>query len=115
VIEITAGFTSIEIAPDDVPGLNVNGFWGTAPQERPPQNRDSTGARVTVEFARAAPVTPNSDVRVYYDIAENGEVREIRGVPQLTHTTSRPDDCQLYHYRLSHWIPGPSVMQFLPL
>ena len=113
VIDVIDGVTSIEVTPDEIPHLVVNGFGGSAPQEGLPERLDSTGARVTVEFARSAPVPPNSDVRVYYDIAENGALREIRGIPQFTHTTSRPGDCRLYHYRLSRWIPGPSVMQFM--
>jgi hypothetical protein len=40
--------------------------------------------RVAVEFSRSALVPPYSQVRVYYDVAENGGQREIVGIAQLT-------------------------------
>jgi hypothetical protein len=70
---------------------------------------------VTVEFGRPTPILPNSEVRLYYDIAENGGQRVIVGVPLLTHTTVRQGHPGLaYRYRLSHWIAAPSVMWFIP-
>jgi hypothetical protein len=70
---------------------------------------------LTVGFSSPAPVPPNSHVRVYYDIAENGGLREIAGIPQLTHTTTRQGrPGRSYHYRLSHWIVAPSVMRIIP-
>jgi hypothetical protein len=114
VVDVTDGVTSIEVSPDEIP-IRVNGFAGTVPQERLSAHRPATGARVTVEFVRSAPVPPNSPVRVYYDIAENGGLREIVGIPQLTHTTARQGrPGHSYHYRLSHWIAAPSVMRFIP-
>ena len=113
MIDVTDGVTSIEVTPDSIP-FRVNGFASTTLQERLAERRHATGARVTVEFARSAPFSPNSDVRVYYDIAENGELREILGVPQLTHTTARQGRLDpSYHYRLSHWIAAPSVMRVI--
>jgi hypothetical protein len=106
------GITSIQVAPDEIPfrlslaGTTLRGHLAA---------RHPTGARVTVEFVRSAPVCLNSDVRLYYDIAENGGLREILGVPQLTHVTARQARPGLsYHYRLSHWIAAPSVMRFIP-
>jgi hypothetical protein len=111
--DVTDGVTSIEVAPDEIPFSWLN-FASTTLRGRLAA-RHPTGARVTVEFARSAPVSVNSYVRVYYDIAENDEVREIVGIPQLTHTTVRQDRPGLaYHYRLSHWIAAPLVMRFIP-
>jgi hypothetical protein len=113
VVDVTDGVTSIAVSPDKIPW--VNGFTGTVQQEASSDQRPATGARVTVEFARSAPIAPNSHVRVYYDIAENGGLREIVGIPQLTHTTaSQGRPSRWYHYRLSHWIAAPSVMRFIP-
>lgn len=60
-------------------------------------------------------IPPKSEVRLYYDIAENGGLRVIVGVPLLTHTTVR-QGCRglAYCYRLSHWIAATSVMWFIP-
>ena len=114
MIEVTDGVTSIEVSPEAILFM-TQGSAGILPQERLSHHRHATGARVTVEFSRPAPVPPNSPLRVYYDIAENGGLREIVGIPQLTHTTA----CQvgpgrLYHYRLSYWIAASSVMRFIP-
>jgi hypothetical protein len=113
VVEVTDGITSIEVTPEEIP-FRGNGFAGAVQQERLSDHRHATGARVTVEFSSSAPSPPNSPVRVYYDIAENGGLREIEGIPQLTHTTVRQGrPGRSYHYRLSHWIVAPSVMQFV--
>lgn len=112
MINVIAGFTSIDVAADGFPHFDKNGYVATS-RERSAQRRASTGARVTVSFSRRAPLPSDSDIRVHYDIAENGGVREILGVPQLTHTTPHHGDGTAYHYRLSHWIPAPSVMQFV--
>jgi hypothetical protein len=114
IIDVIDRVTSIEVTPDEIP-FRVNGFGSTALQKPLAARRDATGARVTIEFFRPAPFSPNNCVRVYYDIAENGELREILGVPQLTHTTAHEGRGGLsYHYRLSHWIAAPSVMRFVP-
>lgn len=114
MVEVTDGITSIEVTPEDIP-FRVNGFADAIQQAPFSDHRHATGARVTVEFSRSAPIPPNSPVHLYYDIAANGGLREIVGIPQLTHTTARqnrPD--RWYHYRLSRWITAPSVMQFMP-
>jgi hypothetical protein len=101
--DVTEGFTSITVAPDETRIPYVNG-------------RDPTGARVTLEFSRHTPLPPDMNVRVHFDIAENGDRREIRGIPKLTHTTTaRGHASAAYHYRLSHWIPALSVMRFVPI
>jgi hypothetical protein len=112
VIDVTEGFTSIEVASDGFPHFNVNGYVATS-REQSAARRNSTGARVTVEFSRRGRLPPNTDIRVRYDIAENGELREILGVPQLTHITVPHGTGAAYHYRMSHWIPASSVMQFV--
>jgi hypothetical protein len=109
MIEITEGFTGIEVAPDGFPHFGASGYV-SAPA---PQHHASTGARVTLAFARGAPIPPHTDVRVHFDIAENGDRREILGIPQLTHTTVRQGAVPSYHYRLSHWIPALFVMRFV--
>jgi hypothetical protein len=111
VIDVTDGVTGIEVSPEEIPFI-AKGSAGIVPQDRLLHHRPATGARVTVEFSRPAPVPPNSPLRVYYDIAENGGLREIVGIPQLTHTTARPG--RSYHCRLSYWIAAPSVMRFIP-
>jgi hypothetical protein len=112
VIDVTEGFTSIEVASDGFPHFTASGYV-TMPLRQSGERRVATGARVTVAFSRRAPLPPHTPVRVCYDIAENGGLREILGVPHLTHTTSPHGAGTAYHYRLSHWIPAPSVMQFV--
>jgi hypothetical protein len=107
VIDVIDGFTSIEVSSNQFPYFNVNGYVAAV-------RRAATGARVTVAFSRNAPLPPQTDIRVRYDIAENGGLREILGIPKLTHTTAPHDAGAAYHYRLSHWITAPLVMQFLP-
>jgi hypothetical protein len=112
VIHVTKGFTSIEVAPHGFSHFNVN-RQGTTPPAHSEERRASTGARVTVEFSTHVPLPSATDIRVHYDFAENGEVREIVGVPKLTHTTAHRDDRPSYHYRLSHWILAEAVMRFV--
>ena len=112
VIAVTDGFTSIEVASDRFPHFNANGYVAIS-REPLAERRPATGARVTVAFSRRAPLPRDTDIRVQYDIAENGGLREILGIPKLTHTTVRQDAVAAYHYRLSHWIPASLVMQFV--
>ena len=56
MIDIADGFTNIEVAPDEIPRLNVEGFACTAPPVRYRRAAVEAAAPVTVEFARAAPV-----------------------------------------------------------
>jgi hypothetical protein len=113
VINVMDGFTSIEVASDGFPHFTAKGYV-TTPREHSAERRASTGARVTVAFSRRSPLPTDTDIRVRYDIAENGDLREILGIPRLTHTTVHRDAGSAYHYRMSHWIPALSVMQFVP-
>ena len=113
MIDVTEGFTSIEVTSNGFPYFGRNGYVSTTVRGRLAERHASTGARVTVEFSRRAPLPPNTGIRARYDIAANGGLREILGVPQLTHTTARHGEGAAYHYRLSHWIPAASVMQFV--
>jgi hypothetical protein len=113
MILVTEGVTSIEVTPDGFPHFNINGYVSTTRRERSAERRNPTGARVKVEFFRRVPLPQNIDIRVQYDIAENGGLREILGIPQLTHTTVGEGGSASYHYRLSHWIPAPEVMRFV--
>jgi hypothetical protein len=113
MIDITDGFTSIAVAPNEIQNAGAVAGAGTLHPERTSGQRPDTGARVTVEFVRPTPIPTDHEVRVRYDIAENGELREFLGVPRLTHTTSPSAACVRYHYRVSHWIPAPSVMEFV--
>lgn len=115
MIDIADGITSIEVGPDEIPHLVANALVNSASHEHPPAFRHPTGARVTVEFSRSTPIPPNSEVRLYYDIAENDGLRVIVGVPLLIHTTVRPGWSGLvYRYRLSPWIAATSVLWFIP-
>ena len=111
VIAVTDGFTSIEVASDRFPHFDANNYVAIS-REPLAESRPTTGARMTVEFSRRAPLPRDTDIRVRFDIAENGGLREILGIPKLTHTTVR-HAVDAYHYRLSHWIPAPLVMQFV--
>ena len=113
MIDVTEGLTSIEVAANKFPYFNVNGYVTTA-QGLWAQRRKSTGARVTLAFSRRVALPPNTDIRVLYDIAQNGGLRELRGIARLTHTTTPQGGSVAYHYRLSQWIPAPAVMQFVP-
>jgi hypothetical protein len=111
-IDVSDGFTGIEVASNWFPNFNATGYV-PMPRTHAREQRASTGARVTVMFSRRAPLPPNTDIRVRYDIAENGGVREMVGIPRFTHTNARYGERRAYHYRLSHWIPALSVMRFV--
>jgi len=70
----------------------------------PRSGRASTGARVTLDFNRTRPLSSGQVVRLRYDIAGDGNLRECAGVAWLTHTVVRPGHLVVFHYRLSHWI-----------
>lgn len=96
-IEISTGFTSITAQPTEIQ-----------------QPRPADGARVTLEFARTAPLPPGHEVNVSFDIEETGRFRQFTGVPQLTHTTTPTPLAPVYHYRISHWLCGQQLMRFAP-
>jgi hypothetical protein len=111
---VADGFTSITVMPDELPRLTNNGLNAPDPHDPTLAHRVSTGARVTMEFITEIQVLPNREVRACYDIAGDGTWRECMGIPNLTHTTPRPEgDGTVYHYRLSHWIAAPCVMHFV--
>lgn len=112
MIDVGDGFTSIEVTANWFPNFNANGYVPMR-REHARQQRASTGARVTVTFSRRAPLPPNTDIRVRYDIADNGDVREVVGIPGFTHSSAEYGQRPAYHYRLSHWIPALSVMRFV--
>lgn len=66
--------------------------------------RATSGARVTLEFSRSVPLSPGQTVRLRYDFAGDGRLREFSGIAQLTHTVARRGHLVVFHYRLSHWI-----------
>jgi hypothetical protein len=112
-VRVADGFTSISVMPDEIPHFTHNGLEAPGQRDRTLAHRVSTGARVTMEFITRTRVQPNREVRACYDIAQNGTWRECLGIPDLTHTTARPEGGDLYHYRLSHWIAATSLMHFV--
>ena len=115
MIDVTDGFTGIAVTPDEISYLTRTGFENTPSQACSSGCRQPSGARVTVEFSRSAPLSPNGEVRLCYDFEDNGRLREIVGTPRLTHTTAPQGQRDpTYHYRISHWITASSIMRFLP-
>jgi hypothetical protein len=108
MIEITDGFTSITIRADEVMPASW-GMAGSSPHQR--LARAATGARVTVEFCRDTPLPEGQAVRVRYDFADDGSVREGTGMAQSTRSVARWGATVVYHYRLSHWIAPAALTQ----
>jgi hypothetical protein len=109
MIEITEGFTSIATAADAVTPAS----WSMAGSSRSRRvTRAATGARVTVEFCRDTPLPEGKPVRVRYDFADDGSVREGTGMAQSTRSEVRWGKSVVYHYRLSHWIEPAALTQF---
>ena len=109
MIEITDGFTSITMRADAVTPSSWS-MAGSSPSQRVP--RAATGARVTVEFCRDTPLPEGQPVRVRYDFADDGSVREGTGMAQSTRRVVRWGASVVYHYRLSHWIAPAALTQF---
>ena len=113
MLDVTDGLTGIAVTPDDL-CLNRNGFDNAPSHERSSKCRHPSGARVTVEFSTSTPLAPDGEVRLRYDFAENGRLREIVGTPGFTHTTTpQGQSGPTYHYRMSHWITASSLMRFI--
>lgn len=93
MIEITDGFMSISAGSDSIEGTRV-----------------PTGARITVEFRRATPLLPDQRVRVRYDFAGDGHLREGTGVAKPIRTVVRWGHAVFYDYRLSYWIAASALM-----
>ena len=99
MINITDGFTRISAGSDGVEDPEMacsQALAGACFPRRP------TGARVTVEFQRTHSISPTQVVKVRYDFADNGDVRELVGIPIPTHTVVRQGRAVVYHYRMSH-------------
>jgi hypothetical protein len=100
MIEITDGFTSITAGSDAIAAPP----WPDAADSRPQYKRAPTGARVTLEFSRDAPLPPGQPVRVRYEFGDGGALREVVGIAKPTHVEVRWGRALIFHYRLSHWI-----------
>jgi hypothetical protein len=96
MIEITEGFTRISAGCDSIEGTNP---------------RVPTGARVTVEFRRETSLGPAQEVRVRYEFAGDGQVREGTGVAKPIRKIVRWGGAVHYDYRMSHWIEPAAVMR----
>jgi hypothetical protein len=104
LIEITDGFTDIDIGTDVIKAQLRDPLTST---------RVASGARVTLRFQRPVPLPPRTAVNLRYDLAENGCEREVQGVPQMSHTVMEGGQVR-YHYRLSYWLAPHALMRFLP-
>lgn len=109
MIEITDGFTSISAGSDSIEGVAQRFARASGGACAP---RSATGARVTVEFRREISLAPAQVVRVRYDFAGDGNVREGTGIAKPVRTDVRCGRAVLYYYRLSHWIAPAALMKF---
>jgi hypothetical protein len=110
MIDISDGFTHIEVQPEPI---TMAGSYSKAEKKAEPAGSAiPTGARVILEFVREAPIPPNRVIRAFYDIAGNGALREALGTPELTHTKPNLSGGVSYYYRLSYWIPARWIMRF---
>jgi hypothetical protein len=99
MIEISSGFTSISAGSDSLEG---------DAQPRPP-----TGARITFEFSRTESLGPDELVRLRYDFADDGHVRECTGIAMPIQTVARWNRSALFCYRVSQWIDPSALMHFV--
>ena len=101
MIEIAERITRVTTSSDPISTL-----WPQVAGESHLANRahTPTGARVTLEFTRSAPLSPGQEVRLRYDFIANGHFLDCVGIPQPTHMVARRGHLAVYHYRLSHWI-----------
>ncbi len=104
MIVITEGFTSISAGADSIaPPPPLPGANGSQTHCR----RAPTGARVTLEFSRAAALPPDAPIKLRYEFGDRGILREVVGIAKQTQVEVRWGCAAVYHYRLSHWIaPG---------
>ena len=106
MLEITEGFTSITAGADCIappPGPDPG-------DSRQPGRRVPTGARITLEFSRAAALPPNQPVRVRYEFGDGGIVREVVGIAKATYVDMCWGRAVVYHYRLSYWIAAAELI-----
>jgi len=92
MIDLSGRITRVTTSSDPISRKLANGA------------RAPTGARVTLEFTRTAPLSAGQEVRLRYDIVGNGHFRDCIGIPQPTHSVARRGHLVVFHYRLSHWI-----------
>jgi hypothetical protein len=104
MLEISDGFTSISAGSDC-----IENALPQASSERSP-----TGARVTLEFRCKKSLAPAQLVRVRYDFAGDGALREGTGIARQTQAVVRWRQAVVYHYRLSYWIPPGALLDFVP-
>ena len=109
MIEITNGINRICMGTDTLVPLAWE-IAAVAPGSSPV--RSPTGARVTLDFSRDAPLPAGERVRVLYDFAGDG-VREAVGVAIPIRAVTRWGQSVVYHYRLSHWIVPAALLQFV--
>lgn len=107
MIDITDGFTSISAGSDRIDDMAQVRSRASGDVCAP---RSPTGARVVVEFRRDVSLAPESVVRVRYDFAGDGNLREGIGIAQPIRTVVRRARAVLYYYRLSYWIPASGLM-----
>lgn len=106
MIEISERITRVTVSGDVTAPLSTE---GSSRSQIPRSARAPTGARVTLEFNRTKPLSDGAVVRLRYDFAGDGNLRECAGIAWLTHTVVCPGHPVVFHYRLSHWIT-PSML-----
>ena len=102
MIDVSDGFTEICVGTDALAGP-----W----RDPLTSARVPTGAQVKLGFQRRFPLPPHTAVCVRYDLAENGCVREVKGVPRLQDTVMSGEEI-FYLYSLTYWVPPHAVMTF---
>jgi hypothetical protein len=104
MIDISDGFTSISAGSDSIENLVLDAC----------RVRSPTGARVTLEFRRDRALAPAQLVRVRYDFAGDGSMREATGIAEPIETVVRWGRAVAYRYRLSYWIAPAALQEFVP-
>jgi hypothetical protein len=56
---------------------------------------------------------PAQLVRVRYDFAGDGTLREGSGIAEPIQTVVRWGCTVVYHYRMSYWVPPAELMEFV--
>jgi len=109
MIEITDGFVRIGAGFDSIPELSEDPSCASAVSC---PARSPTGARITVEFRREAALAPQERVRVRYDFAGDGKIRECVGIARPIGTDVRWGRTVRFYYRVSDWIVPSALMNF---
>lgn len=103
MIDVSAGISAITISGDA-----LSGQW----RDPLTSKRVPTGAQVKVSFQRRMQLPSHEPVRIVYDLADNGSVREAHGVPRHENTIMMGANV-FYLYSLTYWVPPHAVMNFL--